>query len=241
MHPKVGRRSVRTRETKIAVLESSQVAAYLAVPEAAWKSAVIVLDDGAGIDERVRELCRTLAQEGHAAIAPDLFTLRAGEAGLTSVWAAGVDATLEFLRAESPRTPQRLGIIGFGVGGFVALLAGYQCQLSAAVSFYGEGVRRLRSDLGILDGPKPHAAALLCFVGADDEAIRAEDLGVVRERLTGSRVQHSFVVYPRTRAHFFFPGAAEYRPAAAEDAWRRVLHTLETAPRLRYRFRKKIE
>jgi carboxymethylenebutenolidase len=240
MHPKVGGRSLRARETKIPVLESFQVNAYLAVPDAvAWKSAVVVLDDGPGIGENIRELCRALAQEGHAAVAPDLFTLRAGEAGLTSMWADGVEATLCFLRAESPRAPHRLGIIGFGVGGFVALLAGYRCQLSAAVSFYGEGVMRLRSDLGILDGPKPHAATLLCFVGADDDAIRAEDLGVVRERLTGSRVPHSFVVYPRTKGRFFFPGVPEHRPAAAEDAWRRLLHTLETAPRLRYRFRKK--
>jgi carboxymethylenebutenolidase len=234
-------RSIHTREVALRVPEPhGLLRAFLAVPEGApWKSAVIVVDDAPGIGAHISELCRALARRGHAAVAPDLLTLRPGDAGLMSAWTTGVDAALAFLRAEAPRPPPRFGIVGFGVGGFVALSAGYRCRIGAAVSFYGDAVTRLRSDLGILDGPKPHAASLLCLVGAEDESVRLEDLAIVRERLAGFRMQHSFVVYPRTKSNFFFPGAREHRPAAAEDAWNRLLHVLETAPRLRYRFAKK--
>jgi carboxymethylenebutenolidase len=214
--------------------------AYLATPRAAaWKSAVIVLDDGPGITPRITTFCDALAREGHAAAAADVLSLRAGEAGLMSAWTQGVDATLEFLREKAPRPPPRFAIVGFGIGGFAALMAGYRCQLGAAVSFYGEGVMRLCSDLGNLDRPRPHAAAMLCFLGTDDKTVSAADVAIARERLAGLRIPHSFVVYPRTRGNFFFPDGAEYRPEAAADAWGRLLHALDTAPRLRFRFRKK--
>jgi carboxymethylenebutenolidase len=233
-------RSIPAAAATIAVPgRHGRASAYFATPEGPWKSAVIVVGDGPGISPNVRELCRSLAEEGHAAVAVDLLALRPGDTGLMAAWTAGVDATLSFLRAEAPHPPPRFGIVGFGIGGFVALLAGYCCQLSAAVSFYGEGVSRLRSDLGNVDGPKPHAASLLCFVGAEDSAVRPEDLAVAREHLAELRMPHSFVVYPRTKGNFFFPGAPEYRPDAAADAWKRLLHVMETAPRLRYRFTKK--
>jgi carboxymethylenebutenolidase len=155
------------------------------------------------------------------------------------VWTHAVDAALAYLRAEAPRVPARFGIVGFGVGGFVALVAGYRCQIGAAVSFYGEGPMLLRSDLDIVDGPRRHAASLLCLVGAEDKAVSPDDIAAIRGLLTGYRMQHSFVVYPRTSVDFFRPTATGYRPVVAEDAWKRLLHALETAPRPRFRFPRK--
>jgi dienelactone hydrolase len=165
----------------------------------------------------------------------DLLALRGGEGDLHSAWTTGVNAAMSLFRLRAPH-PLRFGFVGFGLGGFVACLAAYRCAVGSAIVFYGEGLARLRTQLRILDVARPGAAPMLCFVGASDKSIRVDDLAAVRERLVKVRMPHSFVIYPGATSNFFFPGASEYDSAAAADAWRRLLHALETSKRSRYRF-----
>jgi len=229
------------------------VPGYFAAPSSdAWKSAVVVIGDHLTLDDHARETCRRLAREGHAAIALDLtggadsgvslVSRRPGVSDRDGQARAieGVAAGLELLRTEASAPPARFGVVGYGGGGLVALVAGYRCQVGAAISFYGEGPMQLRANLSeIIERPKRHAASFLCLVGGEDDAVRPEDLGAIHERLDTFGMRHTFIVYPRTRSGFCQVDGPRYRAAEANDAWGKVLHALETAPRLRHRFQPK--
>ncbi len=222
------------------------LSAFLASPDGtAWKSGVVVVGESGALSVQLRDTCCRLAEAGHGALALDLEVASLGgplvmsdasAAGLTRCTRA-VGAAAGFLRSEAPTALSRLGVVGFGTGGLVALAAGYRCQVGTAVSFYGEGPMRLRANLReIIDAPKPHAATLVCLVGGEDEDVRPADLGAIRDHLDAFGMRQTSIVYPRTRAGFCHPEGRNYRAAEAEDAWGRLLHALETATRQRHRF-----
>jgi carboxymethylenebutenolidase len=163
-----------------------------------------------------------------------------GETGPEGTSAArvtrGVDAGLARLRLEATVRPPRIGVVGYGLGGYVALVAAYASQVGVAVCFYGAGPMRLRTELRrIIDQPKRHAAPMLCLIGGEDSTVRPEDLAAIHERLGAFGMRHTFIIYPRTKGHFCRVGGADYRAPEADDAWQRLVHALETAPRLRNR------
>jgi dienelactone hydrolase len=211
----------------------------LVLPRGPWRSGAVLVSDGQAGDEDTVEAARGLAGAGHAAL------VIAGEAvgGDTVPFetiAERIDACLACLRAEAPAPVGRWGVVGFGVGSFPALVAGYRCRVGVAVSFYGEGPARLREVITqLIDAPRPHAAPLLFLLGGEDTAVRPADLGAIRERLEAFGMRHTFIIYPRTRGAFCRKGSPEYRAAAAEDAWARLVEALATAPRLRHRFSRK--
>jgi carboxymethylenebutenolidase len=221
----------------------------LAVPTGdVWASAVVVVPDRSGINAHVLGVCRDLALAGHAALAIDVPV---SELDAPLVWSStsssaldrfteAVGAALDLLENVAPATPSRFGVVGYGAGGVVALAAGYRCQVGAAVAFYGEGTMRLHENLArIIAKPKPHAATFLCLVGAADEDVRVPDLGEILRNFGSFGMRSNSIVYPRTKAGFCDPGDPRYRPVEARDAWKRLLHALETAPRRRHRFGRK--
>jgi carboxymethylenebutenolidase len=222
------------------------VSGLLVAPDVSTaRSAVLVVADRAGLDESLVAVCEALARAGHAVLAMDLVVSQLEpSAGLSALSIAAIDrctaavtSGLDLLKSEARTTPSRLGVVGYGAGGLVALAAGYRCQVGAAISFYGEGPMRLREHLShIIHAPKRHAAALLCLVGGNDPDVRPPDLGAIRDRLGAFGMRSTFIVYPRTQAGFCDPQSVAYRPAEAHDAWSKVLRALETAPRLRHRF-----
>jgi dienelactone hydrolase len=153
---------------------------------------------------------------------------------------AAVVASQSALCGYTASAPPRFGIVGYGSGGIVALLAACRCQFGVAITFYGDGPRTLRANLSqILDGPKSHAARVVCFLGTEDRRVRPEDVRILRERFHACELRHSFVVYPKVADGFCRPRTLTYRGAVADDAWSKLIHALETAHRPRHRFRAK--
>jgi len=209
---------------------------YFAAPKSAWRSAVVVVGHDAKVDEHAMEIARGLARAGHGALAIGAEAPPPHGATFARL-AARVDAALARLRAEAPSPPARFGVVGYGAGGLSAVVAGYRCRVGAAVSFYGEGPMRLRADLTrIIDQPKRHSAPFLFLLGGEDTSVRPPDVAAIRERLDAFGMRSTFIIYPRTRGAFCHPDGRDYRPADAGDAWNRLLHALDTAPRLRHRF-----
>jgi carboxymethylenebutenolidase len=238
--------AIPLRVTTLAT-KAGAVAAVLATPEAAWTSGVVLIADLDGLDESVCAACRRLAAHGHAALALQFPAARLEgitealgrkSADLLALMDA-VNVALAFLRAAAPAPLGRLATLGYGAGGFVALAAGYRCQVGVAVSLYGKGPTTLRKHLAeIVDRPKPQAS-ILCLLGGADEDVSPDDLRVIQDRLTAFGMPHTLIVYPRTRSDFCRPEGPTYREREAEDAWDKILHALKTAPRLRHRFARK--
>ena len=196
--------------------------------------AVVVAHDVHGVDEPIKDVCRRLAQAGYAAVAPELYDtaqrVPEGSAPLANATNDAVMKTFKSALAQARRLPDvmpwRVGVIGFGVGGFLAFLAACHTDAATAVSFYGDGVVRAREGRGFspaLPLVKRTAPPILCFFGAEDERISAADVGEVRERLAARTKMHELVVYSGAGHGFFLEGTKAYRPDAARDAWQRMI------------------
>jgi carboxymethylenebutenolidase len=107
---------------------------------------VVVVPDTFGLLPHVRRRCDWLAEAGFVALAVDLFDGRTARteaeaarlaAGLDVVRARGMLATAATQLLARPKVrPQRVGAVGFGLGGRLALLAATTGALDAIVAFY---------------------------------------------------------------------------------------------------------
>ena len=129
-----------------------QTAAPLFVrhPRSEAKAAVIVLHDMYGLTEQVENDCRALAGSGYLAVAPYLYydsggkefrpeaeiTARAAMSLLLAAdLAADLAGALDYLRQRAGIAPQRTGVLGRGMGGYLASWAAAEHELAAAVAF----------------------------------------------------------------------------------------------------------
>lgn len=118
---------------------------YLSEPPLSGPGVVVVHDEW-GMLPHVRQRCDWLAEAGFVALAVDLFDGRtAGDAEeaarltgrLDLLRSRGLLATAATQLLARPKVrPQRVGAIGFGLGGRLALLTATTGALDAIVAFY---------------------------------------------------------------------------------------------------------
>ncbi len=216
---------------------------HVAAPEAPGPHpAVVVMQEAFGVNRHIVDVCERLAREGFVAVAPDLFH-RAGR-GLTFGYdefpklrpffaaltndgiALDARAAIALLRARPDVRADRVGVTGFCVGGFAALLVAERTDVAAAVAFYGGGMVNARPGLRIsppLAAAEEIRAPMLFFFGSDDASIPPSDVDAVREKLTALGKTFEIVVYAGAGHGFFCDERASFAPEAAADAWTRTL------------------
>ena len=196
---------------------------------------VVVIQGQKGVDRFIEEFTQRLADEGYAAVAPVLYhrdppdcrddapTRRARLRDATVI--GDVNAAVEFLMRQRYVDGQRLGIVGFCMGGRVSLLmSAAGPAFKAAVDCYGGNIF---SPWG--EGPSPfeRAAAIHCPImghfGAEDENPSPEDIRRLDAELTKHGKAHEFFSYAKTGHAFMDPHSDKYRPESAAAAWRRTL------------------
>jgi carboxymethylenebutenolidase len=144
---------------------ASKAAAYHAVPAAGRGRAVLVLDETAALSDFARDACDRLARAGFAALAPDLST---GE-DIARVVDAGVRQLLD----DAATDGSRVGALGFGRGGALALLAAARNRrIGGVVDCYGV------PDADSLQEVAPVETPALLIFGEEDSRVRE---GGVRE------------------------------------------------------------
>src|SRR5207249_423930 len=95
--------------------------------------------------------------------------------------------------------------------------------IAAAASFYGGGITGY-------GGPGPSTVDLtpsirgriVCLFGENDSHIPPSSVDQIRQALDDAHVQHEVVVYPGAGHGFFCDERADFNPAAAADAWKKV-------------------
>jgi carboxymethylenebutenolidase len=107
---------------------------------------VLVVHDYYGPLPHIRELCDALAGAGFTALGPDLYGGRlATDAAGAEQLLAGLDVArsrsmlttaARQLRAHPSVRPERIGAVGFAVGGWLSLLAATSGALNAVVAYY---------------------------------------------------------------------------------------------------------
>lgn len=197
---------------------------------------VVVIHDLTGFRADTRRWCGRFAQAGFAAIAPDLFD--GGRPGcivrvLLSLH-RGTGEGLEVLAAARAHLAgldhvdaDRIGVIGFCMGGGFALLTGAQERYAVAAPFYGP-VPRDRGRLGGLCPTIAHFGAQdwVYRPHADRLSAHLKALDIEHEVLVTEGAGHSFMndhpdpIFAMGR---LTPMRARYDAAASEAAWAAVL------------------
>lgn len=212
------------------------VTAYVAAPATQEKRpAIIIVQEWWGLVEHIKDIARRFAAEGYLAIAPDLYS-RLGHAVTTDSNEAGalmnrlsqedglkdLRATLLYLKTVPEVDAARIGVAGFCMGGFYALmLPCLSPDIKAAVPFYGQ-VPNPDTPLQDLGCP------VLYIYGEDDGWITKSDVQRLSAALKKYKKSGEVKTYPGATHAFFNDTRKEvYKPAEAKDAWIRTLSFLK--------------
>ena len=210
--------------------------------------AVVVIQNQDGVAEFTQEMTRRIAEAGYLGAAPDLYHRNTPEMNADhKARAAGrkdvavvkdVNAATDFLKAREEADAERLGIVGFCMGGRVAfLMAAANPLFRAAVDYYGGGVFRAWGD-----GPSPfeRSAEVHCpmqgHFGELDKNPSPEEMRRLDAELTKLGKPHEFYFYPGAGHAFNRKGWEGYREDADRDSWPRTLnffrkYLLDAAPK----------
>ena len=200
-------------------------AAYLALPSSGSGPGIVLLHEVFGVTAHMRAVADLYAEEGYAALVPDLFwrlepgvELGYGDADMEKARSfrhrfdldkAGEDiaASVAALRGMAACTG-RVGALGFCLGGRLAVMAATRCGVDCAVGYYGVGIEDM------LDEAAGIAVPLALHFGADDARVPPEALARIAARLSG-RPGTEIHVYPGAGHAFANPGRAAFNKPAA--------------------------
>ncbi len=214
--------------------DGGQFSAYLAEPEGTAKApGMIVIQEIFGVNANIRAICDAYARDGYIAIAPDLFWRQEPEVQLDSTtkegWARAMEffqgfsetkgvedliATLAWLR-NHPRVTNKIGDVGYCLGGKLAYLMSTRSDADASVGYYGVGIEGSLGEAGAITKP------LLLHAAEKDGFSSPEAQKQIREGL--APIIHATVeTYPGVDHAFARKGGEHYEPKAAELADRRT-------------------
>jgi carboxymethylenebutenolidase len=199
------------------------IVGYRALPASGRGRGVLVLHDGAGLSEEVRDACDRLARGGFAAVAPDLMPQDTGPDPTEALPALdpaaervldAIDAAVYELLCNDATEGAQVGALGFGAGGVVALRAAmHNRRIGAVVDFYGA------DDLGAAD-TSALEVDVLAVVGDKDEIVSEDRMRSLAARLEAAGARVHVRVQPGVGHDFMNEARAEHFDAvAAAQGW----------------------
>lgn len=211
------------------------VQAYIATPDQGAGLGLLVLQEHWGIVPHIEHVCDRFAAEGFTAVAPDLVRATTppraeggGDTQMTGLHlgdaARALGAVVDDLDASPSVRGDGVGVVGFGMGGDLALVLAAErpSEVRACVAFYGPVPREVTGpDWSRLQAP------VQAHVAEDDSLVSPEDLAELEATLSGLGKDIELFVYPDAGHAFFDDTRPEaYNAAAASLAWIRTLEFL---------------
>jgi carboxymethylenebutenolidase len=204
---------------------------YLAAPANASGPGVVVVQEWWGLVEHIKDVADRFAAEGFVALAPDLYH---GELARSPDEAKKLRMALDiaragtelrdaaaYLLAHDAVRPKNVGVVGFCMGGQLALFAAAEHGdvLSAAVDFYG-----LHSSVEV-DASKVRVPVLAHF-GRHDQGLPEAQARALVERLRGAGAAIDAYYYDAGHAFFNDARPQAYDEESAALAWTRTVQFL---------------
>lgn len=218
------------RTETVPLVDGSALRLTVAEPVGPVRGGVVVLHEARGVTDTVRGLVSGLAADGWVAVAPHLYHRDGadeldGDDGAVRQQVerlsgdqvmADTDTAFGWL-ADRDITADRMGVLGFDIGGSVALLVAAKRTLGAAVTVDGDGDGSLP---GLVDAAPGLTCPWLGIYGerADDDA----EIEELRGAAARSEQATDLVTYPATGYRF------DADPDAAADAWQRTLNWFDS-------------
>ena len=208
---------------------------YLASPAAGRGPGVIVIQEWWGLNDQVKGVGDMFAREGFNALAPDFYhgkSARIGEPDAAQKLMMELDlaqaakdarGAAQFLASNARTSSSKVGVIGFCMGGMLALMTGTVASdvVGAVVDCYGVPPQK-KPDYAKLNG----IPVLGIFAGKDGWVMGAlpgleADLaaaGAPFEKIVYPEADHAFLNEQRTDVH---------RADDAKDAWPKIISFLK--------------
>jgi len=194
---------------------------------------VLVIHEWWGLNDWVKEQASKLADQGYVALAIDLYRGKVAKTpdeahqlmrGVPEDRAKrDLDAAFHYLQARSDIKKNKIGAIGWCMGGGYALdVALEEPDLAADVINYGH----LATDPAAM---KKINAPILGLFGAQDQGIPADDVKKFGEALDKMGKKADITIYPDAGHAFENPNNKDgYRPKDAADAWKKIVSFFAT-------------
>lgn len=220
--------------TALNVSDSTVMDAYVAIPEGAGPfPGLILCQEAFGVNSHIRNVAERLCQAGYAVIAPDFFHRTATRLEIpypefekarvhymaitTEGQETDLRAAYDWLRQQPVVNADKIGAIGFCLGGRITFLANTILPLSAAVSYYGGGINMLADRAHELHCPH------LFYWGGLDKHITPDLVSQTIEAVKATGKPYTNVVISYADHGFHCDERGSYHPQAAREAW---AHTL---------------
>ena len=206
--------------------------------------AIIVVMEAFGVTRHIEKVCDRFAEAGYAAVSPALYhrehpnpklgygdedapaRTRYMNALRDDELIEDLNVTINYIQNRFPRTRgQKIGIVGYCVGGRITYLGATSCPgLSAASVYYGG---RILLPFG--DGPAPIDLShqikipIIGNFGAQDANPTPDDVAQIEAKLKEAGVTFDFKMYPNAGHGFNCDERADYHEESAKDALNRTL------------------
>ena len=220
----------------LTVADGTEMRAYTAFPGSTGPlPGIILLQEAFGVNHHIRSVADRLAAAGYAVIAPELFH-RTAAPGLEIAYAdfatgamphysaingtdltADLRASFDWLHAQPLVKADKIGSIGFCLGGQVSFLANAVLPLAAGVSYYGGGTHTIADR-----APDLHATHLF-FWGGLDAHISKEQIAQVTEAVEAAGKPFINTIISYADHGFHCDERPSYNAEAAAEAWAMTL------------------
>ncbi len=203
---------------------------YLAAAAQADAPGVVMFEEWWGVNDQIKETADRLATHGFSVLVPDVYRGRVAATGdeanhlmegLDFADAATQDAR-GAAAALRERGAQKVGVMGFCMGGALAILAAMHDPgtFDAAVTFYGLPPAEA-GDASAIGIP------VMGHWAAHDEFFTPEAVEALDRRLSDGGVEHYFHRYDAKHAFYNTGGLGNYHRDHAETAWKRTVEFFE--------------
>ncbi len=214
--------------------DGDEFASYLALPASGYGPGIVVLQEIFGVNQFMRDVCDWYAAHGFVAICPDLFWRQERGVDMTDKTEAewqkafqlyqGLDeakavedsaAAMDFLR-QHPACNDRVGAVGFCLGGKLAWLLSVRFKPDCAVGYYGVGIEKALNEASNLSTP------LMLHIAGQDKFCPPEAQQQIHATLDANPLV-TIHDYPENDHAFGRIGGEHYDTDAAERANLRTL------------------
>ena len=205
---------------------------YLAMPDSGSGPGVVVLQEWWGVDDYIKGYCDRFAEEGFAALAPDLYhgdTTDQPDEAQQKMMALSMDeaekemrGAVDYLAAQDGVQGDKIGAVGFCLGGGLAVWAGTANQKVGAIVTYYYVMPHGKPDFSKLQAP------VLGHFGTADDFIPVDDAKGLQQELTDAGVDAKFELYEGAGHAFANPHdrLGTYDEGKDREAWGKTVEFL---------------
>ena len=217
------------RETVSYRANGGSASGHLAVPDAKGPHpGVVVIQEYWGLEPHIKDVAGRFTEHGFVALAPDLYHGKvAKEPDEARKLAMALDlpqavreitGAARYLTGRSDVQPKKVGVIGFCMGGRLALAFGAASELVGAIAaFYPGGYRPTVEDARQLKAP------ILIHFGEEDQSIGTDDRAHIERTLREAGRTAECHIYMGAPHAFFNDTKPSHRPESARQAWERTI------------------